>query len=256
MERSSHHLASKVAQVTAMFWLLKIIATTLGETFGDFISQTLNLGYVVGLSITGLLLVLVLTAQIRGDRFHPALFWAGIAATTTAGTEISDLMDRTLGLGYTLGAMILAIGLVVTLSIWYVRKQDLSIYPIVDKEKELLFWIAVIFSNSLGTAFGDFLVDVVGLSYSQGALVTMGVIGMVLVLHYMRAASEVLLFWIAFIFTRPFGATFGDFLTKPLAKGGLELGTYNAAAVSLLLMASLIYVSMRRQRAAARIKGN
>ena len=162
------------------------------------------------MSITGLLLVLVLTAQIRGDRFHPALFWAGIAATTTAGTEISDLMDRTLGLGYTLGAMILAIGLVVTLSIWYVRKQDLSIYPIVDKEKELLFWIAVIFSNSLGTAFGDFLVDVVGLSYSQGALVTMGVIGMVLVLHYMRAASEVLLFWIAFIFTRPFGATFAE----------------------------------------------
>ncbi|MEO4044973.1 hypothetical protein AAFN47_25520 [Hoeflea sp. CAU 1731] len=241
-------VVNKIAEVTILFWILKIIATTLGETTGDFISQTLNLGYVAGLGITGVALVLILAAQIRADRFHPALFWAAIVATTTAGTEVSDLMDRTLGLGYTSGSLILTAGLLITLAVWYMRDGNLKVDPINRKDAELMFWIAVVFSNSLGTAFGDYLVDVAGLGYVNAALVCTGVIGLVLVLHHTKAMNDVILFWVAFIFTRPFGATFGDFLTKPIAHGGLDLGTYNASAICLLLMAVLIVAAVRYRK--------
>ncbi len=240
---------NKVAEVTILFWIMKIIATTLGETAGDLISQTLNLGYVVGLAITGVFLVGVLFFQIRANHFNPVLFWASIVATTTAGTEVSDMIDRTFGLGYVAGSILLTIGLLATLAIWHRRDGALTVDPIVRKDTELMFWIAVVFSNSLGTAFGDFLVDVVGLSYLYGAFVTMGVIAVVLVLHYTEAMNDIVLFWVAFIFTRPFGATFGDFLTKPMAKGGLDLGTYNASFVSILLLAALMYFSLRNRRA-------
>lgn len=241
---------NKIAEVTILFWILKIIATTLGETLGDFIAQTLNLGYVVGLGITGTLLVALLFAQIRARHFHPALFWAAIVATTTAGTEVSDLIDRTLGVGYLGGSVILAAGLAVTLAIWYRRDGNINVDPIVKNDAEVMFWIAVVFSNSLGTAFGDMLVDVLGLTFWQGALVTAGVIAIVLVAHYTKVVNDIALFWLAFIFTRPFGATFGDLLTKPMDKGGLDLGTYNAAGVCLILMAALIWWSMRWRRQA------
>lgn len=241
---------NKIAEVTLAFWVLKIVGTTLGETMGDFIAQTLNLGYVVGLAITSALLVSVLFFQIRADRFHPALFWAGIVATTTAGTEISDLIDRTMGLGYVGGSAILTLGLLGTLAAWYRRDHNLSVDPIVGKNTEIMFWIAVVFSNSLGTAFGDFLVDVAGLSYIQGACVTMTVIALVLALHYKRALNEIALFWVAFIFTRPFGATFGDFLTKPLAKGGLDLGTYNASIICIVLLGGILYLNSENRRTA------
>lgn len=241
-------LASKIAAVTAGFWIMKIIATTLGETTGDFIAQTLNLGYVAGLAITGALLVVIVFFQVQAKRFHPALFWAAIVATTTAGTEISDLMDRTLGLGYASGSMLLLAGLLGTLAVWYWRDGDLNVNGIQRKSTEVMFWIAVVFSNSLGTAFGDFLVDNLALGYFDAALVCAGVIAVVLALHYLKAMNEVALFWIAFVFTRPFGATFGDFLTKPIAHGGLDLGTYNASLVCVALMAGLIAASMIRDR--------
>ncbi len=244
-------LISKIAGVTVLFWVLKILATTLGETTGDFIAQTLDLGYVVGLGITSVLLIGILFFQIRADKFHPALFWAAIVATTTAGTEVSDMMDRTLGLGYTLGSLILTAGLLATLAIWYKRDGNLNVDPIVRKDAEIMFWIAVVFSNSLGTAFGDYLVDVANLGYLLGALVCSAVIGVVLVLHYTKAVNDIALFWIAFIFTRPFGATFGDFLTKPLTKGGLDLGTYNASLVCVVLMAGIIFTAMKRNGKAA-----
>ncbi len=152
---------------------MKILATTLGETAGDFISMTLGLGYYAGLGITFTALAVILYFQIT-SRFHPLLFWTAIIATTTAGTEISDFMDRSLGLGYLWGSLILTAGLAGTLAIWYARNRSLSVYPIVRRDEELLFWVAVLFSNSLGTAFGDFLVDEVGLSFIQGALVTAG----------------------------------------------------------------------------------
>ena len=209
------------------------------------LAQTLNLGYVISLGITGAFLVTVFYFQVRADRYNPALFWAAIVGTTMVGTEISDMMDRTLGLGYVWGSVILLAGLLATLAVWYKRDGNLSVDPIIRKDAEITFWIAVLFSNSLGTAFGDFLVDVINLSYLQGAVVTMGVIAIVLVLHYKKVMNDIALFWIAFVFTRPFGATFGDLLTKPLAKGGLDLGTYWGSLVSLGLIVLFVFLSHR-----------
>lgn len=238
---------NKIAEVSIFFWLLKIVATTLGETGGDLLAQTMNLGYVVGLGITGALLIVLVAIQLRARRFHPVIFWATIVGTTTAGTEISDMMDRTLGLGYTAGSAILLAGLAVTLAVWFWSERNLSVDPIRSGRAELLFWIAVLFSNSLGTAFGDYLVDDLSLGYVAAAFVCTGVIGVVVALHYTRAINEIALFWVAFVFTRPFGASFGDFLTKPTGHGGLDLGTYNASAVSVALMGVLILLSMRRR---------
>ena len=248
--------ASKIATISAFFWISKIIATTLGETAGDFIAQTLDLGYVVGLSVTSAFLLAVLVAEIRSDAYRPALFWTSIVATTTAGTEISDLMDRTLGFGYLLGSVVLFAGLLLSLAVWYLRDGTLRVQPILKKDTEAMFWIAVIFSNSLGTAFGDALVDVAGLGYMGGALVTSAAIGLVLILHAFTRVNDVLLFWAAFVFTRPFGATFGDLLTKPVAKGGLDLGTLNATLVATALLAIIVFVSSRGfPRSAAQEQG-
>ncbi|AWZ01357.1 hypothetical protein RHODOSMS8_01822 [Rhodobiaceae bacterium] len=248
MQSSTTHTINKIAEITIFFWIMKILATTLGETTGDFIAQTLNLGYVIGLAITMTLLIVILYFQIKAKNFHSPLFWAAIVATTTAGTEISDMMDRTLGLGYVWGSVILTIGLFVTLFVWWKRDGNLNVDPITRRDAEITFWVAVVFSNSLGTAFGDFLVDVIGLSYIYGAMVTMGVIALVLLLHYTKAMNDIALFWIAFVFTRPFGATFGDFLTKPLDHGGLDLGTYNASLISVVLLAIVMWFSLRKRR--------
>ncbi len=236
---------SKVAAVTLSFWIMKILATTLGETAGDFISMTLNLGYYIGLAITFSVLAFVLWLQITSKTFHPILFWTAIIATTTAGTEISDFMDRSLGLGYFTGSIILASGLLLALAIWYFRDGSLRVYPIIDRQTEIMFWAAVLFSNSLGTAFGDYLVDDAGLSFIQGALVTAGIIGAVAALHRYTDINDVVLFWIAFVFTRPFGATFGDFLTKPMEAGGLSLPREYASLVTLGLLLAVLYASIR-----------
>ena len=244
----TNRVANKVAQVTIFFWIMKIIATTLGETAGDFISQGLNWGYYVGFAITIALLAIILFFQIQSERYRPALFWAAIIATTTAGTEVSDLMDRSLGLGYAVGSLILTACLLTTLAVWYYRDRDLSVYPIIRKDAETTYWLAVVFSNSLGTAFGDFLTDNMGLSYIQGALVTATVIGVVIALHYVSKINDVLLFWLAFIFTRPFGATFGDFLTKPIEKGGLSLPRGYASIIALVLLAVVLYFSTSKEK--------
>ena len=205
------HTVSKVAAVTLAFWV------------------TLGLGYYISLGVTFTALAIILILQISRRNFHPLLFWLAIIATTTAGTEISDFMDRSLGLGYVAGSAILLTGLVSTLGAWWVRTRNLHVNPLVGKDSELFFWLAVLFSNSLGTAFGDFLVDNLGLSFIEGTLVTAAVIGIVAGLHYARSVNDALLFWIAFVFTRPFGATFGDFLTisqiclnRELACSGLQ----------------------------------
>lgn len=244
MALATPELLNKVAKVTLSFWIMKVLATTLGETAGDYISMTLAAGYYVGLAVTFTALAIVLLFQVKSDQFHPAMFWTAIIATTTAGTEVSDFMDRSLGLGYAVGSLILVSGLLLTLLIWYARERNLKVYPIAKKDVEVLFWIAVVFSNSLGTAFGDYLVSDLGLHYLQGALVTASVIGIVVALHYFTALNEVLLFWIAFIFTRPFGATFGDFLTKPIADGGLDLPRGYASLISLALLAIVLLISV------------
>jgi uncharacterized membrane-anchored protein len=239
----AQRLVSKTAQVTVAFWIMKVLATTLGETAGDFISMTLELGYYVGLAITFTALVAILSLQIGAKQFYPLLFWASIIGTTTVGTEISDFMDRSLGLGYLVGTLILVAGLLLSLGVWYVREYDLRVYPIVKRDVEILFWLSVLFSNSLGTAFGDFLTDNMGLSFMQGALVTAGVITIVVALHYLTQLNEVFLFWVAFIFTRPFGATFGDFLTKPVEQGGLSLPRGWASLVTLALLLLILQIS-------------
>ncbi|WP_452232621.1 COG4705 family protein [Lacinutrix sp. MEBiC02595] len=237
---------NKVAEVTMLFWCMKIVATTLGETLGDYLSMTLNLGYLTSLFITLVFFINVLCIQLYTTKYSPIYFWLVIIATTTLGTEISDFIDRSLHLGYTIGSIILFIGLLLVLYFWYKKFKNLSVYPIFHKNKEVLFWFAVLFSNSLGTAFGDYLSDVIGLSYLNGALVTSLIIALVVSLHYWTNINQIVLFWIAFIFTRPFGATFGDFLTKSISKGGLDLGTLNASIVSILLMTALLFISHKK----------
>jgi uncharacterized membrane-anchored protein len=234
---------NKVAKITLLFWLMKIIATTLGETLGDFISMTLNLGYLVGIGITFLFFAAALLAQLSAKKYIPVIYWLVIVATTTLGTEISDFIDRTLHLGYAIGSLLLVAGLLLTLYLWRFRYKNLEVYPITERPKEIYYWVAILFSNSLGTAFGDFLSDNVGLSYLNGALVTSAIIIIVVLLHYFTKINHVVLFWIAFIFTRPFGATFGDFLTKPLSNGGLELGTLPSSLVSIGILAILVLIS-------------
>lgn len=237
---------NKIAEITLLFWLMKIVATTLGETLGDFISMTLNLGYSTGIAITFAFFIAVLLIQLRTANYKPIAFWLVIIATTTLGTEISDFIDRSLNLGYTIGSLILLIGLLLTLFLWYKKYNDLTVSPIIENKKEIYFWIAVLFSNSLGTAFGDYLSDVIGFTYLQGALITATIIVFVVLLHYFTKLNEALLFWLAFVFTRPFGATFGDFLTKPITKGGLDLGTLQASIVSIIIMLFLIYYSHKK----------
>lgn len=238
--------SNKVAQITFLFWIMKIIATTLGETLGDFLSMTLKLGYTTGIGITLLFFLVVLILQLSLKKYNPSVYWLVIIGTTTLGTEISDFIDRSLHLGYTFGSLVLLTGLILTLSLWFFKYKNLEVYPIFNKSKELYYWIAVLFSNSLGTAFGDYLSDEVGLSYLNGAVVTAIIILLVIGLHYATKINQILLFWIAFVFTRPFGATFGDFLTKPVAKGGLDIGTLHASIVSILLMAALIFIANKR----------
>lgn len=238
---------NKVAQITLLFWLLKIIGTTLGETLGDYISMTLNLGYGIGIGITLVAFIIILILQLSSAKYIPVLYWSVIIATTTLGTEISDFIDRTLHLGYALGSLLLALCLALALFIWFKKYKNLEVFPITERTKEGCYWIAILFSNSLGTAFGDFLSDNLGLGYLYGAIITGSIILLVVTLHYATRINHILLFWIAFIFTRPFGATFGDFLTKPLAKGGLDFSRLTSSLIALSLMLLLIYFSQHKE---------
>ncbi len=241
---------NKVAKITLLFWLMKIVGTTLGETLGDYISMTLGLGYTVGFAITFVVFCVILAIQLYSNFFSPIRYWSVIIATTTLGTEISDLIDRTLLLGYTFGSLLLIFCLTITLLFWLKKYKNLEVYPIVEREKESYYWIAILFSNSLGTAFGDFLSDNLGLGYLLAAVVTGSIIVVVVLIHYKTKINHILLFWIAFVFTRPFGATFGDFLTKPLSKGGLEIGTLFSSLIAVALMALLLYISHRQEQKA------
>ncbi len=241
---------NKVAKITLVFWIMKIVATTLGETLGDYISMTLNLGYLLGLTITALFFFGVLVSQLVSNKYTPFIYWSVIVGTTTLGTEISDFIDRSLHLGYAMGSVFLITCLSVTLLLWFKKYKNLEVFPIVEKPKELYYWVALLFSNSLGTAFGDFISDNLGFSYLIGAMITGSIILIVILLHYYSKINHILLFWIAFVFTRPFGATFGDFLTKPLTKGGLELGTLQSSLVSIVIMVVLIYFSHKQKQTA------
>jgi uncharacterized membrane-anchored protein len=227
---------SKVPQVTFAFWIIKIAATTLGETGGDAVSMTMQLGYAVSTAIfLGIFLVAVI-AQIRAGAFHPLLYWAVIIATTTVGTTMADFADRSLGIGYMGGSLILSALLIAVLGAWKHAVGSVSVNKITTPKAEAFYWATILFSNTLGTALGDFLADDSGLGYEGGAVIFAGLLAIVAAAYFLTNASRTLLFWTAFILTRPLGATLGDLLTKPLRDGGLDLGRINSSAVILVFI--------------------
>lgn len=239
---------NKVAKITLSFWIMKICATTLGETGGDLISMTLNVGYALSSIILFSLFLIAVITQIRSNKFNPILYWTVILATSTAGTTMSDFMDRTLHLGYAKGSMILITGLLTVLAIWYFSEKSLSVNNIQTPREEIFYWIAILFSNTLGTALGDFLADSSGLGFSGSAILIASLIGLTVLAYYFTKTNRVMLFWIAFVLTRPFGATFGDLLTKPIQKGGLNLGTIGSSAVLALILLSLVIYTTRKDK--------
>jgi len=236
---------NKVAQVTVFFWIMKICATTLGETAGDLLSMTMNVGYALSSVILLSWFFISLVFQLRSKSFNPVLYWTVILTTSTAGTTMSDFMDRTLGLGYTKGSLILIACLLVVLAVWRFSEKTLAVDNIQTMKAELFYWVAILFSNTLGTALGDFLADDSGLGFLGGAALIGGLLGLVVLAACFTRLNRVMLFWVAFVLTRPFGATFGDLLTKPIAKGGLDFGTVGASLIlASLLVTFIIYTSI------------
>lgn len=222
---------TKVPEVTLIFWIIKVAATTLGETGGDTVSMTLNWGYAVGTAIFLTLLVVLVAWQTLAKKFHPFLYWATIIASTTAGTTTADFADRSLGIGYTGGSTILFLSLMAVLALWYWSLGSISVETVNTPKVEAFYWAAITLSQTLGTALGDWLADTGGLGYEGGALVFGAGLAVLAALYYWTDISRVLLFWAAFILTRPLGATVGDLLDKPIRHGGLDLSRPLASAV-------------------------
>nr|WP_309757373.1 hypothetical protein [Flavobacterium sp.] len=245
----------KVPEITAAFWIMKICATTLGETAGDLFSMTLNIGYALSsLLLMGVFIVL-LQMQLHAKKYNPLLYWSVILATSTAGTTMSDFMDRTLGLGYAVGSLILITLLVTTFILWKKTEKSVSVTEINSFRGEVFYWIAILFSNTLGTALGDFLADNSGLGFLGGALLIGSVLILIILAHYFLKVSAILLFWLAFVLTRPFGATFGDLLTKPLEKGGLNFGTIGSSLLLFAILMVLITISIIKNNAIKKANG-
>ena len=228
---------------------MKICATTLGETAGDLLSMTMNLGYAVSSIVLFCLFLISVVAQLKSSRFHPVLYWTVILTTSTAGTTMSDFMDRTLGLGYAKGSLILIACLLAVLASWRISEKTLSVGNIRTTKAELFYWTAILFSNTLGTALGDFLADNSGLGFLGGAALIGGLLGSLIFAATFTRINRVLLFWIAFVLTRPFGATFGDLLTKPVVKGGLNFGTVGSSLILASVFATFVmYASSMEKR--------
>jgi uncharacterized membrane-anchored protein len=238
--------ASKVPELTLGFWIIKIAATTLGETGGDAVSMTMKLGYAVSTGVFFAIFLFAVIAQIRARSFHPFLYWAVIVATTTVGTTMADFSDRSLGIGYVGGSLILFALLLAELGVWWRSVGTISVNTITTPTAEAFYWAAILFSNTLGTALGDFLADDSGLGYEGGALVFAGLLAIVAAGYFFTSKSRTLLFWTAFILTRPLGATLGDTLTKPLAHGGLALSRITSSAIIALFIIVCILVLPQR----------
>jgi uncharacterized membrane-anchored protein len=251
-DQATRRAVAKVPAITLGFWLIKIAATTLGETGGDWVTMSLHLGYLVGTGLFAALFVVLVGAQVRAARFHPVLYWATIVATTTLGTTMADFADRSVGLGYPGGVAIVAALLVASMALWYWREGTISVTSIVRPRVEWFYWTSILFSQTLGTALGDWLADPdlggVGLGFEHAALVFGAGLLVVAILYVAARVSHTVLFWAAFILTRPLGATVGDLLDKPVAQGGLHLSRLAASAALLLFMAGCI--ALLPQRAA------
>ena len=233
--------SSKVPQVALAFWIIKIAATTLGETGGDALSMTLNLGYLVSTVIFMACFLIALAVQVRAKRFHPFLYWTVIVTTTTVGTTMADYADRSLGVGYVGGSLILFALLMTVLGIWRHSVGSVSFTNISSPKVEIFYWITILFSNTLGTALGDFLADTSGVGYERGALVFAGALTLVAAAYFFTRVSHTILFWTAFILTRPLGATLGDLLTKPRENGGLDLSRISSSlAIAVFMVACIL----------------
>ncbi|CAJ0710286.1 MULTISPECIES: membrane protein [Ralstonia] len=248
MKTSTEHALAKVPEVTLAFWLLKIAATTLGETGGDAVSMSMNLGYLVGTGIFAAVFLVSVAAQIKAKGFHPLLYWTTIIATTTVGTTLADFADRSLGIGYAGGSTLLLALLLGSLFAWYRTLGSVSVSTVHSPRAEAFYWVTIMFSQTLGTALGDWTADTAGLGYTGAAVVFGALLALIIVAYYWTRVSRTLLFWAAFILTRPLGAVVGDFLDKPHSAGGLALSRYSASAALLAFI--LTGMLLFRQRAA------
>jgi uncharacterized membrane-anchored protein len=245
--------ASKVPEITIVFWIIKIAATTLGETGGDTVTMTFNWGYLVGTAIFFSLLIVFVVWQILADKFHPFLYWATIVASTTAGTTMADFADRSLGIGYAGGSLLLLSCLISILALWYWTLGTIAVESVNTPKVEAFYWAAITLSQTLGTALGDWMADDTGLGYGGGALVFALGLGIIVVLYFWTSVSRVFLFWSAFILTRPLGATLGDFLDKPVKDGGLALSRPIASAViAVFILGCLLLLPQRAGQHPAR----
>lgn len=257
MSTEQKEILSKVPEVTLIFWIIKILATTLGETGGDAVTMSLlgettpdanPYGYLIGTGIFAVIFIAAVAVQIRAKRFHPFLYWLTIIATTTVGTTLADYVTRSLGIGYAGGSLILFVLVIASLMTWRWSMGSVSVESVSTPKAEMFYWGTIMFSQTLGTALGDWVADTSGFGYLGAAVLFGGMLIFVAALYFWTSVSRTILFWAAFILTRPLGAVVGDFLDKPIANGGLELSRYAAAAVLIVLIAAFILVF--RQRAA------
>jgi uncharacterized membrane-anchored protein len=238
--------AAKVPEVTLAFWIIKIAATTLGETGGDAVSMSMNLGYLVGTAIFATIFIAAVFLQIRAKRFHPALYWITIIASTTVGTTLADFTTRSLGVGYAGGSSLLLVLLLISLLVWYRSLGSISVETVSTPRAELFYWVTIMFSQTLGTALGDWTADSAGLGYVGAGLIFGALLAVVAILYFWTRLSHTFLFWAAFVLTRPLGAVVGDFLDKPVSSGGLALSRYLASAVLLLFIAACLALFPQR----------
>jgi uncharacterized membrane-anchored protein len=243
-------MLSKVPEVTLIFWIIKIFATTLGETGGDALSMSMDLGYLLSTAIFAVIFLIAVTVQIRAPKFHPVIYWVTIIATTTVGTTLADFADRSLHIGYAGGTAILLTALIASLLLWYRTLGSVAVETVRSPKTELFYWVTIMFSQTLGTALGDWTADTEALGYAGGMAVFGVLLAMIAVAYFWTRISRPILFWAAFILTRPLGAVVGDFLDKPLASGGLDLSRY--AASGALIAAILVLIFAFPHRPAAR----
>ncbi len=246
MNKITEPVLSKVPEVTLTFWIIKIAATTLGETGGDAVSMSMNFGYLLGTALFATIFLMAVVAQIKARRFHPFLYWLTIIATTTVGTTLADFADRSLGIGYSGGASLLFILLIGSLVVWYKVLGSISVNTVSSPKAEMFYWVTIMFSQTLGTALGDWTADTAGLGYGGGAIVFSVLLSIVVAGYYWTTISRTLLFWGAFILTRPLGAVVGDFLDKPLDAGGLALSRYTASAALVIFIIAAIWIFPQR----------
>ena len=255
MNRAQSEVVAKVPEVTLIFWIIKILATTLGETGGDAVtmswlgettSHPVPNGYLIGTGIFAAIFVVAVLVQIKAERFHPFLYWLTIVATTTVGTALADYCDRSLGIGYTGGSAILLTCVIASLLVWRCSTGSISVETVSTPKVEIFYWVTIMFSQTLGTALGDWLADTRGFGYIAAGGVFAGLLVVTALLYYFTSISHALLFWAAFILTRPLGATVGDFLDKPIAKGGLALSRYTASGALVIAIVLLVLIFPQR----------